>query len=73
MKTVKNIVLIILGIAITIAVFWLIFFVALPVLIIVGLISLLFPIIKGVITFKKIPKKKPPKDNVQEAEIIEEK
>ncbi len=73
MKTVKNIVLIILGIAITIAFFWLIFFVALPVLIIVGLISLLFLIIKGVITFKKIPKKKPSKDNVQEAEIIEEK
>lgn len=73
MQIVKNILLIILGIVITIAFFWLIFFVALPVLIVIGLIALLFFIIKGIIIFKRPAKKNSSKDNIQEAEIIEEK
>ena len=47
MEKVKDILFIILGFAITIAIFWFFFFVALPVLLVLGLIALLFFLIKG--------------------------
>ena len=47
MEKVKDILFIILGFAIAIAVFWFFFFVALPILLVLGLIALFFFIIKG--------------------------
>lgn len=78
MEKVKDILFIILGFAIAIAVFWFFFFVALPVLLVLGLIALFFFIIKGTDFFQKIKKKvkkniKKKKDNIKEAQIIEEK
>lgn len=78
MEKVKDILFIILGFAITIAIFWFFFFVALPVLLVLGLIALLFFLIKGTDFFQKITKKvkkkvKKKKDGIQEAQIIEEK
>jgi len=76
MKKVKDILLIVLGIAITLAIFWFLFFVALPALVVIGLVALLFFAIKGTGIFQKIRgKSKPrnPKDDIKEAEIIEEK
>ena len=78
MEKVKDILFIILGFAIAIAIFWFFFFVALPVLFVLGLIAFLFFMIKGTDFFQKIKKKvkkkvKKQKDDIQEAQIIEEK
>ena len=74
MEKVKDILLIILGIAIALAFLWFFFFVALPVLAIIGLIVIVFFLISSTDAFKKIKKKiKKKADKIKEAEIIDEK
>lgn len=81
MDKVKNIIFMILGAAITFLLFWFFFTIALPILLVLGLIALIYFLIKGSSLFqdakkqfKKLKKKsKKKKDNIQEAEIIEEK
>ena len=74
MEKVKDILLIILGIAIAISVFWLFFFVALPVLAVLGLLLIIFFVIRGTDFYKKIMKNvNKKKDDIKEAQIIDEK
>lgn len=74
MEKVKNILLIILGIAITLVLLWFFFAIALPILLILGLGSLIYFVIKNHLNLKpknKMNKKK--KDDIQEAIIVDEK
>ncbi len=81
MDKVKNIIFMILGAAITFLLLWFFFTIALPILLVLGLIALVYFLIKGSSLFqytkkqfKKLKKKsKKKKDDIQEAEIIEEK
>ena len=74
MEKVKDILLIILGIAITLAIIWFFFTIALPILLVLGLGVLIYFIIKDQAFFKKIKKKaKKKKEDIQEAVIIDEK
>ena len=81
MDKVKNIIFMILGAAITFLLLWFFFTIALPILLVLGLIALVYFLIKESSVFqdtkkrfKKLKKKsKEKKDNIQEAEIIEEK
>lgn len=74
MEKVKDILLIILGVAITLAIIWFFFTIALPILLVLGLGVLIYFIIKDQAFFKKIKKKaKKKKEDIQEAVIIDEK
>ena len=74
MEKVKDILLIILGVAITLAIIWFFFTIALPILLVLGLGVLIYFIIKDQAFFKKIKKKgKKKKEDNQEAVIIDEK
>ena len=57
MEKVKDILLIILGIIITLALLWFFFAIALPILLVLGLGLLIYFIIKDQAFFKKIKKK----------------
>lgn len=74
MEKVKEILLIILTIAIILIITWLFFTIALPILLVTGLIVLIYSIIKKQTIFK-IPKnkQKKKKDDIKEAIIIDEK
>ena len=74
MNKIKDILFIILGMIITLACLWFFFTIALPVLLILGLGSLIYFSIRRTDFFKKSKKKiKKKKEKIKEAVIIDEK
>ena len=81
MDKVKNIIFMILGAAITFLLLWFFFTIALPILLVLGLIAFVYFLIKESSLFKNTKKQfkkwkkkaKKKKDDIQEAVIIDEK
>ena len=81
MDKIKNIIFMILGAAITFLLLWFFFTIALPILLVLGLIAFVYFIIKESSLFKNTKKQfkkwkkkaKKKKDDIQEAVIIDEK
>ena len=81
MDKIKNIIFMILGAAITFLLLWFFFTIALPILLVLGLIAFVYFLIKEYSLFKNTKKQfkkwkkkaKKKKDDIQEAVIIDEK
>ena len=76
MDKIKNIIFMILGAAITFLLLWFFFTIALPILLVLGLIAFVYFLIKESSLFKNTKKqfkKWKKKDDIQEAVIIDEK
>ena len=81
MDKIKNIIFMILGAAITFLLLWFFFTIALPILLVLGLIAFVYFLIKESSLFKNTKKQfkkwkkkdKKKKDDIQEAVIIDEK
>ena len=81
MDKIKNIIFMILGAAITFLLLWFFFTIALPILLVLGLIAFVYFLIKESSLFKNTKKQfkkwkkkaKKKKDNIQEAVIIKKK